>query len=86
MTASAYFGIDSLTLISYIAVPLVAVLGTVAMILAVQRGDGPIIDQFAKSSGTISVIGGAGMVVAAVCYVIGQMVRKNEAGNECIDS
>ena len=22
------------------------------------------------------------MVVAAVCYVIGQMVRKNEAGNE----
>ena len=27
-----------------------------------------------------------GMVVAAVCYVIGQMVRKNEAGNECIDS
>lgn len=37
MTASAYFGIDSLTLISYIAVPLVAVLGTVAMILAVQR-------------------------------------------------
>ena len=86
MTASAYFGIDSLTLISYIAVPLVAVLGTVAMILAVQRGDGTIIDQFAKSSGTISVIGGAGMVVAAVCYVIGQMVRKNEAGNECIDS
>ena len=80
MTASAYFGIDSLTLISYIAVPLVAVLGTVAMILAVQRGDGTIIDQFAKSSGTISVIGGAGMVVAAVCYVIGQMVRKNEAG------
>ena len=65
---------------------MVAVLGTVAMILAVQRGDGTIIDQFAKSSGTISVIGGAGMVVAAVCYVIGQMVRKNEAGNECIDS
>ena len=30
MTASAYFGIKSLTLISYIAVPLVAILGTVA--------------------------------------------------------
>ena len=55
----------SLTVISYIAVPLVAILGTVAMILAVQRGDGPIIDQFAKSSGTISVIGGAGMVVGS---------------------
>ena len=34
MTASAYFGIKSLTVISYIAVPLVAVLGTVAMIMA----------------------------------------------------
>ncbi len=52
-------------MISYIAVPLVAILGTVAMILAVQRGDGTIIDQFAKSSGTISVIGGAGMVVGS---------------------
>ena len=30
MTASAYFGIDSLTVVSYIAVPLVAILGTVA--------------------------------------------------------
>ena len=55
----------SLTVISYIAVLLVAILGTVAMILAVQRGDGTIIDQFAKSSGTISVIGGVGMVVGS---------------------
>ena len=155
----------SLTVISYIAVPLVAILGTVAMILAVQRGDGTIIDQFAKSSGTISVIGGAGIVgtllsvwlyynfcnwlnvlnctlppvgiilvisyfmnkkdyekpsenlevvnwfavigviagavvanvvswgiasingmaVAAVLYVVGQVFRKNEAGNECTE-
>lgn len=77
MTASAYFGIDSLTLISYIAVPLVAVLGTVAMILAVQRGDGTIIDQFAKSSGTISVIGGAGMVVGS--FVSGGTATPNFA-------
>ena len=34
MTASAYFGIDSLTVISYIAVPLVAVLGTVTIGIA----------------------------------------------------
>ena len=54
MTASAYFGIKSLTLISYIAVPLVAVLGTVAMILAVQRGDG-----------TLTVVGGAGLVIGS---------------------
>ena len=47
MTASAYFGIKSLTIVSYIAVPLIAVLGTVAMILAVVRGDGTPVDPFA---------------------------------------
>ena len=41
MTASAYFGIDSLTVISYIAVPLVAVLGTVAMVMAVRQATEP---------------------------------------------
>lgn len=65
MTASAYFGIKSLTIVSYIAVPMVAVLGTVAMVLAVMRGDGTIVDQFAKSSGTLTVIGGAGLVVGS---------------------
>ena len=65
MTASAYFGIKSLTIVSYIAVPLVAILGTVAMILAVQRGDGTIMDQFAVSSGSLTVIGGAGLVVGS---------------------
>ena len=65
MTASAYFGIRSLTVISYIAVPLVAVLGTIAMVMAVRRGDGTIIDQFAVSSGTLTVIQGAGLVVGS---------------------
>ena len=65
MTASAYFGIKSLTLISYIAVPLVAILGTIAMVMAVSRGDGTIIDQFEKSSGTLTVIGGAGLVIGS---------------------
>ncbi len=65
MTSSAYFGIKSLTIVSYIAVPLVGILGTLAMILAIQRGDGTIIDQFAASSGTLTVIGGAGMVVGS---------------------
>lgn len=65
MTASAYFGIKSLTIVSYIAVPLVAILGTAAMIMAVQRGDGTIIDQFAASSGTLTVIGGAGLVIGS---------------------
>ena len=65
MTASAYFGIKSLTIISYIAVPLVGILGTVAMVMAVSRGDGTIIDQFAVSSGSLSVIGGAGLVIGS---------------------
>lgn len=65
MTASAYFGIESLTIISYIAVPLVGILGTVAMVMAVSRGDGTIIDQFAVSSGSLTVIGGAGLVIGS---------------------
>lgn len=65
MTASAYFGIKSLTVVSYIAVPLVAILGTVAMIMAVQQGDGTIIDQFAVSSGSLTVVGGAGLAIGS---------------------
>ena len=77
MTASAYFGIKSLTLISYIAVPAVGILGTVAMILAVKRGDSTLIDQFAVNSGTLSVIGGAGMVVGS--FVSGGTATPNFA-------
>ncbi|MCC8127088.1 MAG: cytosine permease [Clostridiales bacterium] len=65
MTGSAYFGIKSLTIVSYVAVPLVAILGTVSMILAVRQGNGTIVDQFAVSSGTLSVVGGAGLVVGS---------------------
>lgn len=65
MTCSAYFGIKSLTIVSYVAVPLVAVLGTVSMIMAINQGNGTIIDQFAKSSGTLTVIGGAGLVIGS---------------------
>lgn len=65
MTASAYFGIKSLTVISYIAVPLVAILGTVAMVMAVNQGNGTIVDQFAVSSSTLSVVGGAGLVIGS---------------------
>ena len=65
MTASAYFGIKSLTIVSYIAVPAVAILGTVAMIMAVQRGDSTLIDQFAKGSKDLGVIAGAGLVIGS---------------------
>ena len=65
MTASAYFGIKSPTIISYIAVPAVAILGTIAMIMAVQRGDSTLIEQFAKGTKDLGVIAGAGLVVGS---------------------
>ena len=65
MTASAYFGIKSLTIISYIAVPAVAILGTVAMIMAVRNGDAGLVEQFAKGSKDLGVIAGAGLVVGS---------------------
>ena len=65
MTSSAYFGIKSLTIVSYIAVPCVAILGTAAMILAVARGDGTLAQQFTKESCSLTVIGGAGLVIGS---------------------
>ena len=65
MTASAYFGIKSLTIISYIAVPAVAILGTVAMIMAIRHGDAGLVEQFAKGSKDLGVIAGAGLVVGS---------------------
>ena len=65
MTASAYFGIKSLTIISYIAVPAVAILGTVAMIMAVRQGDAGLVEQFSKGTKGLGVIAGAGLVVGS---------------------
>ena len=65
MTGSAYYGIKSLTIISYIAVPAVAVLGTVAMIMAVNRGDLGLIEQFNLGTKNLGVIAGAGLVVGS---------------------
>ena len=65
MTASAYYGIKSLTIISYIAVPAVAILGTVAMIMAIRHGDTGLVAQFAKGSKDLGIIAGAGLVVGS---------------------
>lgn len=66
MTASAYFGIKSLTIISYIAVPLIAILGTIAMIMAVKRGNATLAEQFARvNDGSLSIIAGAGLVIGS---------------------
>ena len=65
MTASAFYGIKSLTIISYIAVPAVAVLGTVAMVLAVKNGDHGLVEQFSLGTKNLGVIAGAGLVVGS---------------------
>ena len=65
MTASAYFGIKSLTIISYIAVPAVAILGTVAMIMAVNKGDLGLVEQFNQGTKSLGIIAGAGLVVGS---------------------
>jgi len=65
MTASAYFGITSLTIVSYIAVPAVAILGTVAMVMAVHRGDMGLIEQFAQGTKNLGIIAGAGLVIGS---------------------
>ena len=78
MTASAYFGIKSLTIISYIAVPAVGILGTIAMILAIHRGDSTLVEQFAKSNdGSLTVIAGAGLVIGS--FVSGGTATPNFA-------
>ncbi|MBQ5984864.1 MAG: cytosine permease [Bacteroidales bacterium] len=65
MTASAYYGIKSLTIISYIAVPAVAILGTVAMIMAIRSGDTGLVAQFSKGTKDLGIIAGAGLVVGS---------------------
>ena len=77
MTASAYFGIRSLTIISYIAVPAVAILGTLAMILAVKRGDLGLIEQFSIGMKDLGVIAGAGLVIGS--FVSGGTATPNFA-------
>lgn len=45
--------------------PLVAILGTVAMVLAVRNGDSSIVEQFSKGSKDLSVLAGIGLVIGS---------------------
>lgn len=64
MTTSAYFGIKGLEIVSYISVPLIAILGTYAMITATVQGGG-LTAVFAKSSGSLTVFAGVGLVIGS---------------------
>jgi cytosine permease len=64
MTASAYFGIKGLEIISYIAVPLIAVLGIYSMVTATVDGGG-LSAIFAQNAGSITIFTGVGMVIGS---------------------
>ncbi|MBO4837713.1 MAG: cytosine permease [Clostridia bacterium] len=64
MTASAYFGIRGMEIVSYISVPLIAVLGVYSMVTATAQGGG-LHAVFEKSTGGISLFGGVGLVIGS---------------------
>lgn len=64
MTGSAYFGIKGLEIVSYISVPLIAILGSYAMVVATVQGGG-LAAIFAKSTGGLTVFAGIGLVIGS---------------------
>lgn len=76
MTGSAFFGIRAMTIVSYISVPLIAVLGITAMAIAIKNGDMSLAEKFAQNQG-MSVITGAGLVIGS--FVSGGTATPNFA-------
>ena len=64
MTSSAYFGIKGLEIVSYVSVPLIAVLGVYSMVTATAQGGG-LAAVFAQSAGGLSVFAGVGLVMGS---------------------
>lgn len=63
MTASAYYGIKAIEIVSFVSVPLIAVLGTYSMVTATAAGGG-LEKIFAASTG-LPLLAGVGMVVGS---------------------
>ena len=64
MTSSAYFGIKGLEIVSYISVPLIAILGIYSMVTATVEGGG-LVAIFAKNAGSLTLFGGIGLVMGS---------------------
>lgn len=64
MTASAYFGIKALTIVSAISVPLIAVLGVYSMAVSAAQGGG-LAAIFSRSSGSLTLLAGVGLVIGS---------------------
>lgn len=65
MTTSAYFGIKGIEIVSWISCPLIAILGITSMVLAGNSYSGGWTAMFGKSSGSISLFAGIGMVIGS---------------------
>lgn len=76
MTSSAFIGIKALTIVSYVSVPLITILGVVAMIMAMNSSDLTLFEKFAENQG-MTVITGAGLVVGS--FVSGGTATPNFA-------
>ena len=64
MTASAYFGIKALTIVSAISVPLIAALGVYSMVLSTIEGGG-LTAIFSRSTGSLTLLAGVGLVIGS---------------------
>ena len=64
MTSSAYFGIKGLEIVSYVSVPLIAILGTYAMVVATVQGGG-LTAIFSKSTGGLTLFAAVGLVIGS---------------------
>jgi cytosine permease len=64
MTASAYFGIQAIEVVSFVSVPLIAALGTYSVISAASEGGGDLEAIFASSTG-MALITGIALVIGS---------------------
>ncbi len=64
MTASAYFGIKGLEIVSWISVPLIAILGIYSMVNATVDGGG-LVAIFNKSTGSMTLFAGVAAVIGS---------------------
>ena len=64
MTSSAYFGMKGLEIVSFVSVPLIAILGIYSMVTATTAGGG-LVAIFSKSAGSVSLFAAVGMVIGS---------------------
>jgi cytosine permease len=64
MTASAYFGIKGIEIVSFVSVPLIAILGIYSMVRATIDGGG-LVAIFGKSTGSMTIFAAVGMVIGS---------------------